>query len=131
MGFTFDRADHDFTPRPEAEHDTSLLEVLLTEVGARRSDDIEQPRHDRRDPREVAWSERALQAFGGTCVFVSHDRGFLASLATSVLEIKEGKATYYPCDYEQYRWRLARDAQEAADQAKQKQAKQAQPEEAP
>ena len=48
-----------------------------------------------------------------TGVFVSPDRDFLASLATCVLEIKEGRATFYPCDYEQYRWRIEQDLKEA------------------
>src|SRR5690606_18698150 len=33
----------------------------------------------------------ALQAFGGTAVFVSHDREFLGALATSVLELSGGR----------------------------------------
>ena len=62
----------------------------------------------------------ALRNFGGTVVFVSHDRGFLADLATSVLEITDGEARFYPCDYEQYRWRLERDKQAAQESEKAK-----------
>ena len=58
----------------------------------------------------------ALQHFGGTSVFVSHDRGFLGALATQVLEIKDGRAVLYPVGYEQYRWRIAQDAKLAAEQ---------------
>ena len=52
---------------------------------------------------------RALQGFGGTVIFVSHDRQFVRELATAVLHIEAGRVTYYPCDYEQYRWRRAQD----------------------
>ncbi len=52
---------------------------------------------------------RALQEFGGTVIFVSHDRQFVRELATSVLHLEGGRAVYYPCDYEQFRWRRAQD----------------------
>ncbi|RMG16859.1 MAG: ABC transporter ATP-binding protein [Planctomycetota bacterium] len=54
----------------------------------------------------------ALEAFRGTVVFVSHDRWFLSRLATSVLELRDGRARLFPCDYDQYRWRVERDARE-------------------
>ena len=50
---------------------------------------------------------RALQDFGGTVIFVSHDRQFVRELATSVLHIEAGQVRLYPCDYEHYRWQLA------------------------
>jgi ATP-binding cassette subfamily F protein 3 len=56
---------------------------------------------------------QALQEFGGTTVFVSHDRGFLAALATQVLEMRDGHGTLHPCGYEQYRWRVAQAEKEA------------------
>ncbi|MGE0712656.1 MAG: ATP-binding cassette domain-containing protein, partial [Planctomycetota bacterium] len=59
----------------------------------------------------------AMQHFGGTVVFVSHDRGFLSALATSVLELEDGQARSFPCDYEQYRWRVERDRRAAQDKA--------------
>jgi ATP-binding cassette, subfamily F, member 3 len=52
----------------------------------------------------------ALQGFGGTVIFVSHDREFVSELATAVLHIEDGRVQFYPCDYEQFRWRQARDA---------------------
>ncbi|MBO6100550.1 MAG: ABC-F family ATP-binding cassette domain-containing protein, partial [Spirochaetaceae bacterium] len=42
---------------------------------------------------------QALRDFGGTIVFVSHDRGFIEQLATQVLHLEPGKAMYYPGDY--------------------------------
>ena len=44
----------------------------------------------------------ALRDFGGTVVFVSHDRGFIQQLATQVLHLEPGTAKYYPGDYTYY-----------------------------
>jgi len=52
----------------------------------------------------------ALHDFPGTVIFVSHDRHFIAHLATAVLEVKGGGARYLPGDYDYY---LRRTAQEA------------------
>jgi ATP-binding cassette subfamily F protein 3 len=48
-----------------------------------------------------------MQDFPGTLIFVSHDREFIHNVATSVLSLENGRAAYFPCDYETYRWRLA------------------------
>ncbi|MBP5577354.1 MAG: ABC-F family ATP-binding cassette domain-containing protein, partial [Treponema sp.] len=45
---------------------------------------------------------QALRDFGGTIVFVSHDRGFIEQLATHVLHLEPGKSMYYPGDYKYY-----------------------------
>ncbi len=45
---------------------------------------------------------QALRDFGGTVVFVSHDRGFIEQLATQVLHLEPGNAKYYPGDYKYY-----------------------------
>ena len=57
---------------------------------------------------------KALQGFGGTVIFVSHDRQFVRDLATAVLHIEGGRAAYYPCDYEQFRWQRAQAAKAGA-----------------
>jgi ATP-binding cassette subfamily F protein 3 len=44
----------------------------------------------------------SLREFGGTLVFVSHDRYFLDNLATKVLEVGNGAATVYLGNYEDY-----------------------------
>ena len=44
----------------------------------------------------------ALRDYGGTVVFVSHDRGFIEQLATHVLHLEPGTAKYYPGDYTYY-----------------------------
>ncbi len=46
--------------------------------------------------------EAALQAFDGTLLFVSHDRYFIRALAGKILELEDGKATYFAGNYEEY-----------------------------
>ena len=46
----------------------------------------------------------ALEDFGGTLIFVSHDRYFVDKLATKVIEIGGGDAVVYPGTYEQFLW---------------------------
>ena len=53
----------------------------------------------------------ALKDFGGTVIFVSHDRGFIEGLATRVLELKNGCHREFPGDYKYYMERM--EAEEA------------------
>ncbi|MEG1733077.1 MAG: ABC-F family ATP-binding cassette domain-containing protein, partial [Longicatena sp.] len=46
--------------------------------------------------------EDSLSDYEGTMLFVSHDRYFISKLATAMLVIDEGKATYYPLTYSEY-----------------------------
>ena len=46
----------------------------------------------------------ALKDFGGTLIFVSHDRYFVDQLATSIIEVGQGAAMRYPGTYEEFRW---------------------------
>jgi ATP-binding cassette subfamily F protein 3 len=46
----------------------------------------------------------ALEDFGGTLIFVSHDRYFVDKLATKVIEIGRGDALVYPGNYEEWLW---------------------------
>jgi ATP-binding cassette, subfamily F, member 3 len=46
----------------------------------------------------------ALEDFGGTLIFVSHDRYFVDKLATKVIEIGNGGALLYPGNYEEFLW---------------------------
>ena len=46
----------------------------------------------------------ALEDFGGTLIFVSHDRYFVDKLATKVVEIGGGQALLYPGNYEEFLW---------------------------
>ncbi len=43
--------------------------------------------------------EDALQKYDGTLLFVSHDRRFIESLASSILSIEDGKLTYFKGNY--------------------------------
>ena len=46
----------------------------------------------------------ALADYGGTLIFVSHDRYFVERLATKVIEIGHGVATVYPGTYAEFHW---------------------------
>ena len=48
----------------------------------------------------------ALKDFGGTVIFVSHDRGFIEGLSTRVLELTPGRARNFPGNYTYYLERL-------------------------
>ena len=45
---------------------------------------------------------QALKDFGGTVIFVSHDRGFIEQLATQVLHLEPGISRYYSGGYQFY-----------------------------
>ena len=60
----------------------------------------------------------ALEDFGGTLIFVSHDRYFVDKLATKVVEIGGGGAVVYPGTYEEFLWsRKQREAGAQPDRA--------------
>ena len=46
----------------------------------------------------------ALEDYGGTLIFVSHDRYFVERLATKIIEIGHGTALVYPGTYSEYLW---------------------------
>jgi ATP-binding cassette subfamily F protein 3 len=46
----------------------------------------------------------ALEDFGGTLIFVSHDRYFVDRLATKIIEVGHGGIEVYPGTYEQFLW---------------------------
>lgn len=46
--------------------------------------------------------EDSLREYEGTMLFVSHDRYFISKLATAILVIDNGEATYYPLTYSEY-----------------------------
>ena len=54
------------------------------------------------DSKEVLLD--ALADYGGTLIFVSHDRYFVERLATRIVEVASGKATLYPGTYPEYLW---------------------------
>ena len=46
----------------------------------------------------------ALEDYGGTLIFVSHDRYFVEKLATKIIEIGHGEAVVYPGTYTEFLW---------------------------
>jgi ATP-binding cassette subfamily F protein 3 len=46
----------------------------------------------------------ALEDYGGTLIFVSHDRYFVEKLATKIIEVGHGEATVYPGTYTEFLW---------------------------
>ena len=54
------------------------------------------------DSKEVLLD--ALVDFGGTLIFVSHDRYFVERLATKIIEVGEGSAIVYPGTYAEFLW---------------------------
>ena len=54
------------------------------------------------DSKEVLLD--ALVDYGGTLIFVSHDRYFVERLATKIIEIGKGTALIYPGTYKEFLW---------------------------
>jgi ATP-binding cassette, subfamily F, member 3 len=54
------------------------------------------------DSKEVLLD--ALVDYGGTLIFVSHDRYFVERLATKILEVGDGNALLYPGTYKEFLW---------------------------
>ncbi len=67
----------------------------------------------------------ALKDFQGTVIFVSHDRYFIESLATKVLELSEKGHRLFVGDYAYYRSRIEAESASAGKPAEQKQQKKA------
>jgi ATP-binding cassette subfamily F protein 3 len=49
----------------------------------------------------------ALEDYGGTLIFVSHDRYFVEKLATKIIEVGHGEAIVYPGTYTEFLWSKA------------------------
>jgi len=54
------------------------------------------------DSKEVLLD--ALVSYGGTLIFVSHDRYFVERLATKIIEVGNGEALVYPGTYKEFLW---------------------------
>ncbi|UPG95134.1 ATP-binding cassette domain-containing protein [Luteibacter aegosomatissinici] len=54
------------------------------------------------DIEAIAWLEGFLKGFAGAIVFITHDRSFLRSLATRIVEIDRGQVSSWPGDYDNY-----------------------------
>ena len=53
---------------------------------------------------------QALMTYSGSVVIVSHDRGFVRRTATKILEIRDGRAEFYPGTYDEYVWSVQKGA---------------------
>ena len=69
------------------------------------------------DIEAIAWMETWLGNYGGSVLFITHDRVFLQNVATRILELDRGRLTSWECDYRTYlqRKEAAQAAEEAAD----------------
>lgn len=54
------------------------------------------------DIETIAWLEDFLLRYGGTLIFVTHDRIFLQKLALRIVEIDRGHLTDWACDYDTF-----------------------------
>ena len=54
------------------------------------------------DSESIGWLEEFLQSFPGAVVFVTHDRYFLETIATRIIEISQGQAFSHPGNYTAY-----------------------------
>jgi ATP-binding cassette subfamily F protein uup len=54
------------------------------------------------DIQAIEWLETFLANFDGTLLFISHDRSFLTSLATRIIDLDRGRLTDWPGDYPTY-----------------------------
>ena len=69
------------------------------------------------DMDAIAWLEAWLRDYGGSVLFVTHDRAFLRSVATRIVELDRGRLQSWECDYLTYlqRKEAALAAEEAED----------------
>jgi ATP-binding cassette subfamily F protein uup len=54
------------------------------------------------DIESIGWLEEFLLEFRGAILFITHDRRFLETLSTRIIELDRGRVTDWPCDYKTY-----------------------------
>jgi len=54
------------------------------------------------DVTTIEWLEGFLKDFRGAIIFVSHDRAFIKSMATRIVDLDRGKLSSFPGNYEQF-----------------------------
>ncbi|SES96336.1 ABC transporter ATP-binding protein [Thorsellia anophelis] len=54
------------------------------------------------DITTIEWLEQFLKSFNGAIIFISHDRAFIRSMATRIVDLDRGVLTSWPGNYELY-----------------------------
>lgn len=54
------------------------------------------------DIAAIQWLEDFFKSFNGTLLFITHDRRFLQSIATRIIELDRGVLRSFPCTYNEY-----------------------------
>ncbi len=54
------------------------------------------------DVTTIEWLESFLKDFRGSIIFISHDRSFIKSMATRIVDLDRGQLNSFPGDYENY-----------------------------
>ena len=70
------------------------------------------------DMDSIGWMEEFLLRFGGTILFVTHDRMFLRRLASRIVELAHGRLTSWPGNYDNYLKRKAAEVTAGENQRK-------------
>jgi ABC transport system ATP-binding/permease protein len=74
------------------------------------------------DIESITWLENFLKNYGGTLLFITHDRTFLQALATRIVQLDRGQLSSFPGDYQNYLKKreeiLAAEAEQYAQQDK-------------
>ena len=68
------------------------------------------------DIEMIKWLETSLSNYKGAIVFVSHDRAFIRSMATRIVDLDRGSITSYPGNYETYLEKKQQDLEVEASQ---------------
>ena len=66
------------------------------------------------DVAAIEWLEEMLLSFPGSVLFVTHDRRFLDTVATQIIELDRGRLASYPGNFSAYQQKKAQDLETEA-----------------